>query len=242
MLKVVIIDDEPKAIQSLIWELENFCSDVQVLATFTNAVEAKRYLQLHEADCVFLDIKMPEMNGFQFLKFFPVRNFQVVITTAFGHYAIQAIKESALDYLLKPIDTDDLTACIEKVKSRLYANENIEELMKTVLQRSFNEKKISLHVNGKVYLINPDDIIYCESEGNYCTLYQENSQKILITQNLKFVEDKLPPAIFFRIHKSYLINLNKVKELHKAEELVIMTNGAKIPVSRQKKPGFMDRL
>jgi two-component system LytT family response regulator len=219
---------------------------VKIVETFTNATLAADFLKRNAVDCVFLDIEMPDMDGFQFLELFPNRNFSVVITTAFDQYAIKAIKESALDYLLKPIDSDDLIACFDKIeqqKSSVSISEKLENSLEKILQSTvFSQKKINVTNDGKMIFLNPDDIIYCESDGNYCTIYLENKEKIVLSQKLKFMEEKLAQLQFFRIHNSYLINLNKVKEFHKTDEYVVLSNLVKIPVSRQKKSDFLDKL
>lgn len=246
MIELVLIDDEHSAIKSLEWEIENFCKNVHIVSTFTSATDAVSFLNRNTVDCVFLDIEMPDMDGFQFLELFPKRNFAVVITTAFDQYAIKAIKESALDYLLKPIDSDDLIACftkIEQQKSSVSISEKLENSLEKILQSTIlSQKKINVTNDGKMIFLNPDDIIYCESDGNYCTIYLENKEKIVLTQKLKFMEEKLAHLQFFRIHNSYLINLNKVKEFHKTDEYVVLSNQVKIPVSRQKKSDFLDKL
>ena len=246
MIDLLLIDDEPSAIKSLEWEIENFCKNVKIVGTFTNAMLAAEFLRKNTVDCVFLDIEMPAMDGFQFLELFPKRNFAVVITTAFDQYAIKAIKESALDYLLKPIDSDDLIACftkIEQQKSSVSISEKLEISLEKILQSTvLSQKKINITNDGKMIFLNPDDIIYCESDGNYCTIYLENKEKIVLSQKLKFMEEKLAQLQFFRIHNSYLINLNKVKEFHKTDEYVVLSNHVKIPVSRQKKSDFLDKL
>ncbi len=246
MIDLILIDDEPSAIKSLEWEIENFCKNVKIVGTFTNAILAAEFLKRNTVDCVFLDIEMPDMDGFQFLEIFPNRNFSVVITTAFDQYAIKAIKESALDYLLKPIDSDDLIACFEKIeqqKSSVSISEKLENSLEKILQSTvLSQKKINVTNDGKMIFLNPDDIVYCESDGNYCTIYLENKEKIVLSQKLKFMEEKLAQLQFFRIHNSYLINLNKVKEFHKTDEYVVLSNLVKIPVSRQKKSDFLDKL
>jgi len=246
MIDLLLIDDEPNAIKSLEWEIGNYCKNVKIVASLTNAKDAILYLKENKVDCVFLDIEMPDMDGFQFLELFPKRSFAVVITTAFDQYAIKAIKESAIDYLLKPIDSDDLVKCFEKIekqKNKVSLNEKLENSLEKLIQSTvLSQKKISVSTDGKMIFLNPDDIIYCESDGNYCTIYLENKEKILLTQKLKFMEEKLSQFQFFRIHNSYLINLNKVKEFHKTEEYVVLSNMMKIPVSRQKKSTFLDKL
>ncbi|MEC4004120.1 LytTR family DNA-binding domain-containing protein [Flavobacterium sp. SUN052] len=246
MIEVIIIDDEISSIKSLEWELQNFCKDIVVLKSFSNPILAQQFLSQNAVDCIFLDIEMPQMDGFQFLESFSKRSFSVVITTAYDQYAIKAIKAKAFDYLLKPIDSDDLIACVEKLrgdKNELSVHEKLENTLENMLQKSYtNVKKISVTSDGKINFINPDDIIYCESDGNYCTIYLENKEKLFITHKLKFMEEKLNDLFFFRIHNSYLINLNKVKEFHKADEYVVLSNQIKIPVSRQKKSSFLDKL
>lgn len=245
MIEVILIDDEPMAIRSLEWELKNFCKDVLIVATFSSAVKAIDYLKTNSVDCVFLDIEMPDMDGFQFLENFPERQFAVVITTAYDQYAIKAIREKAIDYLLKPIDSDDLMACISKItseKGKSTLNDKLGQTLEAMLSKNSANKKISVPCDGKLIFINPDDLLYCESDGNYCTIFLENKEKIFITQKLKFMEEKLSGLHFFRVHNSFLINLNKIREYHKADEYVVLSNNAKIPVSRQKKASFFDKL
>lgn len=245
MISVIIVDDEQSALKSMQWEITNFCEDVTIVGSFSSAMEAKKFLNENTVDCVFLDIEMPEMDGFQFLDSFKSRNFSVVITTAYDQYAIKAIKEKALDYLLKPIDSDDLKSCIEKItqfKEEQSIHERLEKTLENMIQKSHPSKKISVSCDGKIIFLNPDDIVYCESDGNYCSIFLENKDKIFISQKLKFMEEKLLHLYFFRIHNSYLINLNKVKEFHKSDDFVVLTNNVKLPVSRHKKSTFLNQL
>jgi len=247
MIDLILIDDEPSAIKSLKWEIENFCENVNIVDSFVNPLHAVAYLQKNQVDCVFLDIEMPEMDGFQFLALFPERSFDVVITTAYDQYAIKAIKERALDYLLKPIDSDDLKVCldqIEKNKKLRSGDDKLEKSLEKLINASNRQsgQKISISNDGKIIFLSPDDIVYCESDGNYCTIFLENRDKIVITQKLKFMEEKLSGFHFFRIHNSYLINLGKVKEFHKTDEYVILSNAVKIPVSRNRKSTFLDKI
>lgn len=246
MISVLLIDDEPSALKSMEWEISNFCNDVTIIGSFTKASEAKDFLVKNPVDCIFLDIEMPEMDGFQFLDSFSTRAFSVIITTAYDQYAIKAIKEKALDYLLKPIDSDDLKECIEKIiafKEEQYIHDRLEHTLEVMVQKSQNNnKKISVSCDGKIIFLNPDEIVYCESDGNYCSIYLENKEKIFISQKLKFMEEKLEGLYFFRIHNSYIINLNKVKEFHKSDDLVLLTNNIKLPVSRHKKATFLNQL
>lgn len=248
MLKAVIIDDEVNAIKSLSWEIEKFCPEIRVVGWFVNPAEATIFLKENPIDVLFLDIEMPSMDGFQFLSSFGVRDFVVVITTAFDQYAIKAIKEQAFDYLLKPIDTDDLLKCVEKIKSRKppISMNDIDKLEKLLENHQLGTnphlKKIKFMTDGKIMFFNPNDILYCKSEGNYTMVYTESQKGVLIGQNLKSVEEKLLTPNFYRVHNSFLVNLDKVSEFHKAEEYLVLSHGHKVPVSRNKKLEILDKI
>lgn len=244
MLKAVIVDDEPKAIESLIWELSNFNQEVEVMASFSNPDEALTYLDSHTPDCLFLDVQMPTIGGFQFLEQLKNTDFAVIITTAYDEYAIKALKHDAIDYLLKPIDSDDLRACIARIKKHSDRNVNSVKLerMLTTFNSQFDKKKITINTDGKLLFLDVDDIVYIESDGNYSTLHLQNQKKIVLTKKLKEVDAILPEHYFFRIHNSYIINLNKIKAFIKNEGYVIMDSDQKIPVARQRKSDFLEKL
>ena len=244
MLRAVIVDDEPKAIQSLIWELSNFSEEIEVIASFTNPDEALKYLDLNTPDCLFLDVQMPTIGGFQFLEQLNNTDFAVVITTAYDEYAIKALKYEAIDYLLKPIDSDDLRDCLVKIKkfSERTINSNKLERMISNFNSHFDKKKITINTDGKLLFLDVDDIIYIESDGNYSTLFLQDRKKIVLTKKLKEVDAILPEHYFFRIHNSYIINLNKIKVFIKNEGYVVMDGDQKIPVARQRKSDFLEKL
>ncbi|MHA7864791.1 LytR/AlgR family response regulator transcription factor [Flagellimonas marinaquae] len=244
MIEAVIVDDEIKALQSLSWELTNLSDEVDIIASFTDAREALNYLEQNTPDCLFLDIEMPSMDGFQFIKNLKNKDFPVVITTAYNQYALQALKNEAIDYLLKPIDSDDLEVTLAKIKKYNTKNLTVERLEKILL--NFNSesqsKKITINTDGKLVFLHSDDILYAESDGNYSTIFLADGQKILLTKKLKEVNSILPENCFFRIHNSYIINLNKIKEFLKTDGYVVLESNHKIPVSRQKKSDFLDML
>ncbi len=244
MLQAVIVDDEIKALQSLTWELTNFSDEINVVASFTNPHDALEYLEKNTPDCLFLDIEMPTMDGFQFIQKLTNKNFPVVITTAYNQYALKAIKNEALDYLLKPIDTDDLEETIAKIKKFNNKNFSVEKLEMAMV--NFNSKsihkRITLNTDGKLLFLESDEILYAESDGNYSTIFLTDGQKIVLTKKLKEVNELLPSDSFFRIHNSYIINLNKIKEFLKTDGYVVLKSNHKIPVSRQKKSDFLDLL
>ncbi len=247
MIKVVLIDDEPKALQSLKWEIENFCPEAEILAMFDDPKLALSYLKNTEnIHCIFLDIEMPGMDGFQLLDQVPDRNFAVIITTAYDQYGINAIKERALDYLLKPIDSDDLVKSMEKVKEYLKTTslkDHFEEtLMKMIVESNPSTKRIGINCDGKIVFLSPNEIIYCEGDGNYTSIFLEDGQKLFITQTLKKLEEKLDGPEFFRVHNSYIINLTKVREYFKTDSYVVLSNDKQIPVARQKKSIFLNQF
>ncbi|MBR9916001.1 MAG: response regulator transcription factor [Algicola sp.] len=244
MIKAVIVDDEPKAIQGLSWELTNFSKDIEIVETFSNPEEAIVYLTTNPPDCLFLDIQMPTMDGFQFLEKLPNKDFAVVITTAYDEYAIKALKHEAIDYLLKPIDSDDLQDTILKINkfnSRVINSSKIEEALLSFNEK-FDKKKITINTDGKLIFLNIEDILFVESDGNYSTIVTTNNQNIVITKKLKEVDAILPDHYFFRIHNSFIVNLNKIKEFIKSEGYVIMESNHKIPVARQRKSDFLEKL
>ncbi|WP_417858184.1 LytR/AlgR family response regulator transcription factor [Xanthomarina gelatinilytica] len=244
MIKAVIVDDEPKAIQSLTWELENFSNDIEVVETFTNPEKAITYLKTHTPDCLFLDINMPTMDGFQFLDCINHKDYAVIITTAYNEYALKALKNEAIDYLLKPIDSDDLKETIVKIKKFYTNNISIAKVEEVLLNFNANLKhqKVILNTDGKLVFLNIDDILYIESDGNYSTFFMTKNQKMVVTKKIKEIDAILPENYFFRIHNSYIINLNKIKEFVKNEAYVVMESNEKIPVARQRKSDFLNKL
>jgi two-component system, LytTR family, response regulator len=247
MIKAVLVDDEPKALAGLKWEIENFCPNTSVIATFDKPKEALDFLiQNDEVNCVFLDIEMPGMDGFQLLDQIPNRQFAVVITTAYDQYDINAIKERALDYLLKPIDSDDLVLAINKVEE-FVNNSSLKDqfessFMKMVSETSPSTKKIGINCDGKIVFLMPDEIIMCEADGNYTKLYVEKNETIFVSQTLKKLEEKLSHPEFFRVHNSYIINLTKVREYIKTESYIVLNNDMKVPVARQRKAFFLEQF
>ena len=244
MLKAVIVDDEPKAIQSLSWELSNFEKEVEIIQTFTEAEKAITYINSADIDCLFLDIEMPTMDGFQLLQKLERRDFAVIITTAYNEYAIKALKNEAIDYLLKPVDTDDLEETLKRIKNHYSQQDNsgkFEKILSSFTDK-FKSRKITISADGKLLFLDQSEILFVESDGNYSTIYTSNGKKIVITKKLKEINAQLPEDHFFRIHNSFVINLNKIKEFYKSDGYVVLENNHKIPVSRQKKADFLDKF
>lgn len=244
MINAVIVDDEPKAIQGLSWELTNFSDEIAILETFSSPEKALEFLKSNTPDCLFLDIQMPTMDGFQFLEKLTNRDFPVIITTAYDEYAIKALKHEAIDYLLKPIDSDDLNQTLEKIKkfnSKIFSIDKLERLLLS-FNGSKTHQKITVNSDGKLIFIHIDDIIFVQSDGNYSTIYLKNNQKKVVTKKLKDINNLLPENSFFRTHNSYIVNLHKIKEFLKTEGYLIMESNHKIPVARQRKTEFLDKI
>lgn len=246
-MKAIIIDDEINAIKSLRWEIEHYVPEVKVVETFESARDAitylDTYLELHQTPhLVFLDIEMPQMNGFDFIKHFPERNFEIIFTTAYSDFALEAIKNEAVDYLLKPIDSDDLSHAVEKAKKRIN-HEDFSQKIQDTLQKfngSANISKIKINYGGKIDFVEPHEIVYIASEGNYCRIYFENKKEILITSKLKDINKELPAKHFFRSHKSYIINVNKITSYYKNQQFIMLNNTIDIPLARARKKEFIE--
>ena len=244
MLEAVIVDDEAKALESLSWELTNLSDEVKIIASFTDAHKALSFLESNTPDCLFLDIEMPVMDGFQFIRNLKNKNFPVVITTAYNQYALKALKNEAIDYLLKPIDSDDLHETITKIKkynSKNITAEKLEHILLNFNSKSLS-KRITINTDGKLLFLESDEILYAESDGNYSTIYLADGQKLVLTKKLKEVNQMLPSEDFFRVHNSFVVNLGHIKEFLKTDGYVVLKSGQKIPVSRQKKSDFLDLL
>lgn len=243
MLTALIVDDEEKAIESLKWELQQFENEIEVVASFTDAHKALDYLAANTPNCIFLDIEMPGMDGFQFIQRINQRaQIAIIISTAYDQYGIKALKNEVVDYILKPIDSDDLRETVNKIRrfhSRILTSEKLEQILEN---SSKSAKKIVLKVDGKLIFLEPETILFAESDGNYSTIYLSDGQKILLTKKLKEVGELFPANAFFRIHNSYIINLEQVREFLQSDGYVILKSNHKIPVSRQKKSEFLDLI
>lgn len=238
MIRIVIIDDEPKAIISLEWELKQSGISIEVVGKFGEAEKALQEVDKLQPDCVFLDVEMPGLNGFKFLEHFPNRTFEVVFVTAHAEHAIQAIRERAFDYLLKPVDSSDLLSLLNRI------NQNLINQSKSIPSASsFPEKeKVALNMDDQLILLDPDEVIYCESEGSYSYIYTVDGGKVLVSKRLKLLDNLFSKSRFYRIHHSFLINLEKVKSYEKSTGKVKLTDGISLPVSRLKKAGFIESL
>lgn len=244
MIRAIIVDDESSAIRSLKWEIEKFCHGIEVSNFYTNPIDAIEGINLLKPDCVFLDIEMPEMDGFRLLRHLQYRDFELVFTTAYDNYAIKAFKQEAIDYLLKPVDTDDLLAAVEKIRQKKAKNLIGEQLKKMIANlRPREDHKIPLSFANKTLYVNTGDITYCKSDGNYTEVNLRDGQQEVISKKLKDVEELIGSMNFVRVHHSYLVNIDYIREYIKIDgQYLILEDGSNIPVSRSKKADLLHLL
>lgn len=246
MLTAIIIDDETSSRNSLRQKLANHCPGIVIIGECENGEEGIKILGQEAPDIVFLDVEMPRMNGFTMLQQLKNKNFEVIFITAYDHYAIKAIKFSALDYLVKPVEVEDLKTAVEKVtqkRNQLAGNKRIELLLQNFLDEKTAHQRIAISSMEGLMFIATDDIDYLEANSNYTSFYLTGNRKITATKTLKDFEELLPDSIFIRIHHSYLINKNKVEKYIKGEGgQVVMKNGVTLDVARRKKEEFMKAI
>ena len=238
-IKAVLIDDEKNCVEILTWQLERFCPEVQIIGVCDSAEMALRILSMEEVELAFLDIEMPHMNAFELLQRLKKIHFEIIFTTAYDMFAVKAFKFSALDYLLKPIDKDELIQAVKKVKekkTRTIFPEQLNILFENFYNHKQPPQKIALPtLNGLEFVI-ADDIIHCQSEGSYTHIFLKDGGKFLISRTLKETEELLSGHNFFRVHHSHSINLNHIKKYVKGDGgYVIMSNNSSINVSRSRK-------
>lgn len=250
MIRTIIIDDEPSAVNVLSLLLKKKCKDdVEVVATSTSPQEGKKLIEEQQPDLVFLDIEMPGMTGIDLLRSFAEPTFRVIFVTAFDAYAVEAFKLSAVDYLLKPVEGDDIIRAISKIKTDISKNKNpissqLEQLEKILMQNNHAaESRIGIGMADKIVFINIPEIIYCEASGSYTQVFLQDGSKMLASKSLGDFESQLSPHKFFRIHHSHIINLNRIKEFQRHDGgYVIMDNNKHLEVSQRKRRDFLDAI
>ncbi|MGZ3756284.1 MAG: LytR/AlgR family response regulator transcription factor [Mucilaginibacter sp.] len=249
MLKALLVDDEANNLASLEFLLNHDCEGITVAGKAQNAAQARDWLQANTADVVFLDITMPGEDGFQLLNSLAEQNFKVIFITAYDQYALQAIKASAVDYILKPVNIDELRKAIEKVKRAInspVATEQNRTLMQHLIATVANRlppKKIALPQLGSISFIDVDDIVSLQADSNYTIIHMKNMQKMVISKTLKDFEDLLDPLQFARIHKSYIVNLRFIKEYSTLDGgIVKMSDGNHWSISRRQLEMFLEKM
>lgn len=243
MYNAVIVEDEMHSRELLRNMVAMFCTDIQVIATAASVNEGVTAIKTHKPDIVFLDIEMQTGTGFDLLQQFPQPEFDVIFTTAFNHYAVKAIKFSAVDYLLKPIDPEELRAAVDKVlvKRKDNVSKGTLEVLMNYLKKQVNTPQtITLATADGHEFIPLQDIIYIEANGPYSTFFIKSDRKIMVSKNLKEYETLLSDHNFLRIHNSHIINIGEVRRMIKTDGgYAVMSNGAQLIISPKRKEDFL---
>lgn len=240
MFRTIIIDDERDAVAGLSLLLKTHCPEVKVIATASSPLDGIGIVRSVEPDLVFLDIEMPHGSGFDVLENFPERDFKTIFTTAYNHYAVKAIKFSALDYLLKPIDADELCCAIDKAKnnSRKFEKEQRIVLFENLI--SDKPYKLAIPIKDGFQYVPIKHIVRIEGTGSYCTFYMSEGSKLVVSHNLGFYDELLEKNNFYRIHQSHLINLKHIHQyLKTGGGIIIMSDKSSVPISRRNRDGFL---
>lgn len=247
MITSVIIDDERNAREAFLKLVDRYLKNkLKVVADLGSVAQGVAAIYKHNPDIVFLDIEMPDENGFKLFDYFDELNFEVIFITAFNQYAVNAIKYSALDYLLKPVNFIDLNDAIKKfekkdaLKSR---RERVDLLLSNMNMGNAIKSKVALPTATGYEMKKINDIIYCEGDHNYTRIYLVNHEQVMVSKTLKMVEDLLPKEHFFRIHKSYLVNLNYVQKYIRTDgHVVLLDNGISLDIASRRIDDFVHAL
>jgi two-component system, LytTR family, response regulator len=245
MIETILIDDEIHCLKTLSLLLEEYCPEVHILDKCTDAETGLQAIEKYKPSLIFLDIEMPYMNGFEMLEHFSTVPFAVIFTTAYDQYAIKALHFSALDYLLKPIDREELQRAVQKVflQSAHPLPQQIEVLLQKLNHPSVKINRIAIPTMEGLQMIYIDSIISCRADSNYTILHLKNKQKIIASRTLKEIEEMLEEYSFARVHHSSLINLNEVEKYIKGEGgYILMSDGTTVDVSRSRKEMLLKKL
>ena len=246
MIRTVLVDDEVDSIRVLQTLLESFCPQVAVVGTASGVETALQVIRETGPDLVFLDIEMAQGNAFDLLNQLQPLQFQFIFVTAFDDYAIRAFKYSAVDYLLKPVDIDDLRSAISRVQERPL-EKDLTQKMRTLLEQmgtlQMSQQKMAIPTITGLIFVPVQDILRFEAKGNYTSIVMANNDTILATRTIKDYEEALPEAIFYRIHNSHIINLSRIREYQKGRGgAVVMEDGTVIEVASRRREEFLRKL
>lgn len=244
-LNTIIVDDEPDAVGFIRSIVQDYCPELEIVGTAGSAIEAVRVITEKKPDLVFLDVEMPHGSGFDVLTCFPKKIFDVIFITAFNHYAIKAIKFSAVDYLLKPININEFIDAVKKVleKKISVGGQSPEFSMLLENLRTDTPRKLAIPTADGMEYLNTPDIIRIEAEGSYCRFFLTDNRRLMVSRNLKEYQELLQDQDFFRTHNSHLINLQLVKKFIRHEGgLVEMIDSSQIPISRGKRDMFLAQM
>jgi two-component system LytT family response regulator len=243
MIRSIIIDDEENNRQMIGDLIVKHCPEVTVLAEADGVETGMAAIQKHHPDLIFLDIKMDDGTGFDLLEKIGNIDFKVIFITAYEEYAIKAFKFSAIDYLLKPVDPDDLVEAVEKAQAQLLKDLKFQFSMLSENLNPEKRKTLVLRTFDKIHYLDTQNIVRCESDRNYTFFYLTNNEKIIVSSPLKEYEEILDGQGFFRIHKSHLVNLNFVESYVKGDGgYLVLKDKTQLPVAMRKKEALLERL
>lgn len=246
MINTLIIEDEQKSRDVLLTIIAKNCPELAVVGTAGNVAEGVEKIKSLKPDLVFLDITMPDGSGFDLLEQVQGFKFELIFATASNSHAVRAFKYSACDYLLKPIDVEELKSAVARMvkrKSETPDMQNLNFLIQQLKRSDDNYQKITLPTGNAYEIVNLKDIVRCEADGSYTYFYLTDKRKLMVSASLKHYEELLPEVDFIRAHHHNLINMNHVVRFLKEDGgYAIMSDGSKIEVSRRKKDQFMERL
>lgn len=245
MIKAIIVDDEQHCIDRLTNLLVQYhAGKVQLLAAASSVKEGIKAIKEYQPDLVFLDVQVHDRTGFDLLRECGIINFKVIFTTAYDKFAIQAIKFSAIGYLLKPIDEDDLQEALNKLKEVSAEQTSLMVgVIENNLQQTAKKKRLTIPTGNELLFLNIEDIIRCHSDVNYTTIFKNDKQKIVVAKTLKEFEELLSDQDFFRVHNSDLINLNYIKSYNKGKGgSVLLIDGTELEVSTRRKEDFLKKM
>ncbi|KAA3633512.1 MAG: DNA-binding response regulator [Bacteroidetes bacterium] len=242
-MRAIIIDDNPQAIISLQQDLADYCPEVEVIGTAEGVVSGVKLLKQQHPDVLFLDIQLQDGSGFDVLEILPEITFGVIFTTSSDAFAIKAFRLAAIDYLLKPIDPEQLQEAVQRASELSGNKKDSLELIKGSMQQGELPQHIALHTQEKIELIRIHNIIRCEASGNYTSFHFDNAKSLLVTKTLKEFDKTLQPHNFLRVHQSHLVNKDHIKAFVKTDGgYLVMQDNAKIPVSVRKRSSVIKFL
>lgn len=237
-IRAILVEDEPSGMDNLRWKLQNNCPEVEIVAECTNGKDAIRAIKRHLPDLLFLDVRLGDMSGFDVLDAIKHPTFELIFTTSYDEYAIQAIKNSAIDYLLKPIDEDELLDAVGKARSKQKASS-----ASTASPESPTLNRFGFPISTGQQFVDLSDVLYAQAEDNVALVYLKDQKPLKISRSLGWLEEELEEYGFCRIHHSYLINLHCMTEYIRNEGgFVIMESGKAISISRRRKDDFLRAL
>jgi len=245
MINAIIIDDERNSIEMLEWLLANYCPDVRVLATSNSPEEGIQFIQKLKPDLLFLDIEMPKMNGFDLLEKIGNIDFEVVFITAYDQFAVKAFRYSALNYLLKPVDPEDLMKTISRMneKKSIPEREQMELLFQNLVKQEKQIERIALSSADGLIFVQTKDIMYCKAESNYTHVVLSEGRQILVAKTLKELDETLSGKDFQRVHNSFLVNINHITKYVKGDGgYILMPDKTEITISRNKRDDFFQQF